>query len=168
MITHLLVKRQTGFTLLEVLVTAVILAVGLLGLAGLQVFGLRNNHNAYMRSQANLLAYDMIDRMRANRGGFANGSYNNPAATEHGSCVSTTGCNTEEMAEHDIFEWSNNCSELLPNCVVVVCLDNTPDDGTPTSFECSNTASTYAIKVWWDDERAGTGNFKRFSTSFQP
>jgi type IV pilus modification protein PilV len=57
---------QHGFTLVEVLVTVVILAVGLLGLAGLQAVSMRNNHSAYERTQAVQLAYDMADRVRAN------------------------------------------------------------------------------------------------------
>lgn len=68
--------RQNGMTLIEVLVAVLILSIGLLGLAGLQTTSLANNHNAYLRSQANILAYDIIDRMRANRAAALNGSYN--------------------------------------------------------------------------------------------
>src|SRR3569623_1233592 len=54
--------RQRGFTMLEVLISVVVLSIGLLGIAGLQATGQRNNHSAYLRSQATALAYDMIDR----------------------------------------------------------------------------------------------------------
>ena len=47
-------RGTAGFTLLEVLVAVVVLSVGLLGLASLQVNGLRFNHSAYMRTQATL------------------------------------------------------------------------------------------------------------------
>jgi len=161
-----MIKLQSGFTLLEILITAVILSIGLLGLAGMQVFGLRNNHSAYMRSQATLLAYDMADRMRANPVGFRDDSYNNPTATEHSGCVSTTGCSAAEMAEHDMFEWSNTLSNQLPSGSGVVCLDSTPDDGTSASPACSNTGNVYAIKIWWNDDRSN--NLQRFVTSFQP
>lgn len=59
-------RAQTGATLIEVLVAVVLLSVGLVGLAGLQFNGTKFNHNAYLRSQATALAYDAIDRMRAN------------------------------------------------------------------------------------------------------
>ncbi len=59
-------KTNTGFTLIEVLIAMLVLAVGLLGLAGLQATSLRNNQSAYNRSQATQLAYDLADRMRAN------------------------------------------------------------------------------------------------------
>ena len=57
-----------GFTLIEVLISVVIFSVGLLGLAGLQATGIKLNHSSLLRSQATLLAYDMADCMRANRG----------------------------------------------------------------------------------------------------
>lgn len=53
-----------GFTLIEVLVTAIVMAVGLLGLAGLQMAAMKSNHSAYQRTLAVLAAYDLIDRFR--------------------------------------------------------------------------------------------------------
>jgi type IV pilus assembly protein PilV len=58
--------KQTGFTLVEVLVALIVLSVGLLGVAGLQLFGLRGNVSASSRTQASYFANDIIDRMRAN------------------------------------------------------------------------------------------------------
>lgn len=66
--SKLLPRSAQGFTLLEVLIAVVVLSVGLLGLARLQTAGLRQNHSAFMRSQATMLAYDIIDRMRTNKG----------------------------------------------------------------------------------------------------
>jgi len=59
-------RRGRGFSLIEVLVALLVLAIGLLGLAALQAQGLRFNHDAYIRTQATHLAYDIVDRMRAN------------------------------------------------------------------------------------------------------
>ena len=59
--------KQCGFTLLEVLVAILIFAIGLLGLASLQTVSQRSNHSAYLRSQAVIQAYDIADRMRANK-----------------------------------------------------------------------------------------------------
>ena len=58
---------QAGFTLLEALISFMVLAIGLLGLAGLQIQGMRYNQEAYARSQATFLAYDMLERVRLNR-----------------------------------------------------------------------------------------------------
>jgi type IV pilus assembly protein PilV len=69
-------KSQKGFSLIEVLVTLLITSVGLLGLAALQVKSLQFNHGAYLRSQANILAYDIADRMRLNKDDARAGDYN--------------------------------------------------------------------------------------------
>jgi len=84
--------RQSGFSLLEVLITIVILAIGLLGLAGLTAASMRNNHGAYNRSQAVWLAYDISDRMRANRVVARGGGYNIAlgASAPTGSTTSAT------------------------------------------------------------------------------
>ncbi len=63
-------RLQRGFTLVEVLVTIIIMSIGLLGVAGLQLASMRSNHSAYLRTQATLAAYDLIDRMRADPASF--------------------------------------------------------------------------------------------------
>lgn len=62
---HCVPRRARGVSLVEVLVAILVLGVGLLGLAALQARGLKFNHDAYARSQATLLAYQIIDAMRA-------------------------------------------------------------------------------------------------------
>lgn len=59
-------KKNNGFSFIEIMVCVVILSTGLLGLMGLQVRGLKSNVIANQRTQATLLAYNIIDRMRAN------------------------------------------------------------------------------------------------------
>jgi type IV pilus assembly protein PilV len=59
-------RAQGGFSLIEVLVTMLVLAFGLLGVAGLMLGGVSNAANSESRSKASMLAADMADRMRAN------------------------------------------------------------------------------------------------------
>jgi len=66
MYTRLDPRKPAGFTLIEVLVTIVILSVGLLGMAALQITGVRSATGATSRTQATLLADDIVERMRAN------------------------------------------------------------------------------------------------------
>ncbi len=60
------IQKQGGFTLIEVLVAMLVIAIGVLGVAGLQYQALKYNHDAYLRSQINVLANDIIDRIRLN------------------------------------------------------------------------------------------------------
>lgn len=162
---HLSQKKVKGFTLLEVLVATVILAVGLLGISGLQVTGMRSNHSALMRSQATLLAYDMSDRMRANAEGVSNGDYDKPTATASAACNTTTGCASDKMADNDMFLWSADITNTLPTGEGVVCLDSSPDDGTSsTANACDGAGSSYVIKIWWRDSRDSTA-IQRFAVT---
>ncbi len=60
-------RSEGGFSLIEVLVSVVILSLGLLGVAGMQVLSLQSGHSAYQRSQATWVANDLADRLRARR-----------------------------------------------------------------------------------------------------
>lgn len=60
-------RKSSGFSMIEVLVALVILAIGLLGFALLQTMNLRFTQSANYRTQATNLAYDLLDQMRANR-----------------------------------------------------------------------------------------------------
>ena len=64
---NVLSNRDFGFALVEVLVAVIVLAIGLLGLAGLHATGFRDNHGAFVRTQATYAVNDLADRMRANR-----------------------------------------------------------------------------------------------------
>ncbi len=69
-------RGQSGTTLLEVLITVVLVSVGLLGLAGLQLATVQNTNSAGERFEATTLAQDVLERMRANRLQALNGDYN--------------------------------------------------------------------------------------------
>jgi len=68
-------NQQQGLSLIEALVAVVVLALGLLGLAGLQATSIKSNDSALFRSQATLLAYDMADRMRTMRTAALDGRF---------------------------------------------------------------------------------------------
>ncbi|WP_313090541.1 type IV pilus modification protein PilV [Stutzerimonas nitrititolerans] len=102
-------RKETGATLIEVLVAMVVLAIGLLGLAGLQATSIQSNHSAYYRSQATLLASDLADRMRANRTEALTNAYVIDFPTS-----STSNSVTGTSAEKDIAEWLNQLAQTLP------------------------------------------------------
>jgi type IV pilus assembly protein PilV len=114
-------NHSDGFTLIELMVAITIFAIGMLGLAALQAQGLKYNSNAYERSQAVLLAYDMADRIRANVGvGGANALYGSIATPlVAATCVNTT-CTSNQMAAADEFEWLSLVALTLPGGVGTV------------------------------------------------
>jgi type IV pilus assembly protein PilV len=102
LIPRQLPSQQQGVGLLEVLVTALVLAVGLLGMAVLQIKSTQFNQSAYIRSQANILAYDIADRMRAN----PKVSYN--------IAVGTAAPTGTALVDIDLNQWKNQLSGSLP------------------------------------------------------
>ena len=162
-------RKEQGFTLLEILVAVLVLSFGLLGLAGLQAASIRANHSAYLRSQATQLAYDMADRMRANTSAADAGTYNNPTPAISASCYSTGGCAASVLAGDDVYRWNQAITAALPaGSAGVVCLDATPNDGSPGTVDCSNSGNQYVVKVWWRDDPANPTSFKRFVMTFRP
>lgn len=99
----MMMRKQRGVTLIEILVTVAIMAVGLLGLGAMQLIGLKNINNSQYRTQASLLAYDMAERMRSNPVGVKAGSYDAVSGTV--AKPSCTVCSASEMAQLDAHEW---------------------------------------------------------------
>lgn len=91
--------------MLEVLVAIVVLSIGLLGLAGLMASSLKNSHSAYQRTQATWLAYDALDRMRANRQVALAGGYNLALGAAPGG---------SGLAAIDLGEWDAALTNTLP------------------------------------------------------
>lgn len=106
--------RTAGFSLLEVLVALLVLSIGLLGLAMLQVKGMQFNSDAYLRTQATILAYDIIDRMRANKGAAANYAVTAPPTGTIPNCDSSS-CSPAQLATYDLSRWYAALGQSLPN-----------------------------------------------------
>ncbi|MEW5967275.1 MAG: type IV pilus modification protein PilV [Pseudomonadota bacterium] len=136
-------KKLSGFTLLEVMVAMVVLSIGLLGLAGLMASSMRNNQGAYHRTQATWLAYDALDRVRANRAGALANAY--AGANALGSpvaCAPLTAPAGANVAAQDINGWKNALNCALP-----------AGDG---SIVVDAASRQVTVTVQWDDTR-GTG-----------
>jgi type IV pilus assembly protein PilV len=114
-------SSQQGFTLIEVLVATLVLTVGILGVAAMQMVSFQTNQSAYARSQAVYLAQDMFDRMRANPSGYQTTSIYNGIDTNDSNtipatpnCVaSTSGCTATQMAQQDVREWAANFVDVF-------------------------------------------------------
>ncbi|MDA8961819.1 type IV pilus modification protein PilV [Congregibacter sp.] len=105
--------QQSGFTLIEVMVSVLILLVGLLGVVGMQMLSLQTNQGAYFRSQAVYIGSEILDAMRANPTAAANyvGVYPDDGAgtsTIPGdqTCDDVDGCTPQQAALQDLREWN--------------------------------------------------------------
>ena len=94
-----------GFTLIEVLVTMVIIAIGIMGLAGLQMTSLNSQFESYQRTQALLLVEDMSNRLRANAVAARAGGY--PEGAAYGLGVDVDCTTLTVTAERDLCEWND-------------------------------------------------------------
>jgi len=173
-------SRQSGVTLLEVLIAILIVSFGLLGMAGLQSVGMKYNVGAAQRTAATLLANDIADRMRANMAGVnaTPGAYDGivGGGTPVASCLSVAGCTPAQMAQNDIAEWNAALAAALPSGQGIVCRDDSPDDGAGNvslvAAGCTGgSASPYAIKIWWLEDRSESNPtlaLKRVVVAFKP
>ncbi len=141
-------NNQPGFTLIEVLVSMVILSIGLLGIFAMQSRALMDNQDAYLRTQAVFLAYEMSDRIRANATHWESKlaslsdiltqaeSFKVPGdgSPQHPFCSAydpTTvnlaepladpiSCTPEQMAEYDTYRWLQDVASVLPSGAVAI------------------------------------------------
>jgi type IV pilus assembly protein PilV len=111
-------QHSAGFTLLETVVSFLILGVGLLGIAALQGNALRFSSQAYLRSQAVIVAYDIFERMRANPAGVSGGYYAPGEIVEHPAgtidCTSIA-CTPRQLALFDMTKWNQRILQALPS-----------------------------------------------------
>lgn len=106
-----LTARQSGVSLLEVLIAVLVLAVGVLGAVLLQTNALRYSASAAAHTQATFIAYDMLDRMRANPTGLPNYATNVTAGC---SAASSSASSSASILATDLADFSYAVSCLLP------------------------------------------------------
>jgi type IV pilus assembly protein PilV len=172
-------QRQSGITLLEVLIAVLVLAIGLLGIAGLQTSALTNNFVSYQYTQAAILTQSMVERMRANRLGVIGSAGTSYYALSAGSApapsvnCSNGGCtNPSDQAKWDMAVWYNevtggsvsNAPQLDPtnSGTTTTATSTLPNSATsimccPGASACPKDAATSiqfcTIAVYWDPNR---------------
>ena len=141
------IKREQGFTLIEVLISTLVMTVGILGVAAMQMVSFQTNQGAYSRSQATFMAQDIFDRLRANPTGYRTTTvYDAVDTSDTGTipadptCVATAnGCTATQMAQQDLREWAahfyniNSVADYrptLPNGIGTLTRDGTTNDFT--------------------------------------
>jgi type IV pilus assembly protein PilV len=135
----------------------VILAIGLLGLGALQGISLKNNQDAYLYSQANALAYEMSDRIKANKTGWTETNWKSIDCTQLYNCNrstnSTNSCNPAEMAAYDYCKWKKNTEAALSSGAKAEILnDKTAIQNKPVSSSntCTGNANALCLRISWN------------------
>lgn len=121
---------QTGMTLIEVLISLVILAIGVLGAATVQLNALKYTDSAMLHSQASFVAYDLMDRIRAN----PDANYTLSSLT-----AAPTSGNFNVPRDQDLFDFANNISAFA---------------GPQADASVSMANRAVEITITWNDARA--------------
>jgi len=128
----IIIKGQKGVGLIEVLVTLLILSTSLIALTALQTRSLQFNHGSYLRSQMNIYAYDILDRMRINPANL-NADYSNPLTEFDIKSAPITA----PQVKADIDAWRRNIATSLPNG--------------KGGIDCDNLTKVCTITISWDE-----------------
>ncbi len=154
----MVIKNSKGFTIIEVLVAMVILSIGVLSLGLLQLTAVQNTQGGHMRSQAAILAYDVIDSMRANIPAVANGDYRITFAQATPVAVDCYGpganCTTAQMATTDLNRWRNVLTNYQPS-----------GSGQVSTVNVGITTQVIVAVTWVDPYSAESGNEQLVLTS---
>lgn len=173
-------RKDSGFSLVEILVSIVVLSFGLLGMVSMQAAALKSNREARLQSSAIVLARELADMMRGNKaesvltaanGNPYLGSFNTSplAATTPTYCLNvatgTTACAlppSHDIGNAQMTEWLARVDAELPGARINICFDTAPFDsnGLPQWACTAGTGGMVVIKMGWtigSTNRALTG-----------
>ena len=135
-------RNYRGDTMIEVLVTVLILAVGVLGVAAMQVTTLKNLNSSYTAGIAEIVAVDFSERMRSNPTAALADNYVHAAAPGTFTDCAANPCTLTQLATYDMGSWWVVLGDTLPSATGEV----TRNPGT----------NTFVVTVRWDDDRSGS------------
>ncbi|MFK8081567.1 MAG: type IV pilus modification protein PilV [Granulosicoccus sp.] len=163
-------NRERGVGLIEVLVALLVLSLGFLVSANMQLRGMRANQDTFHHAQALMLVNDMMDRMRNNRQGVIDGAYDGMQtdAVDKPGCASN-GCDAQGLAELDRFEWSATLQSLRGETSFIPMLpadnNNQPAVG---SISGPDADGIYTLSMDWKRQDGGNEVDETLSVKFVP
>ncbi len=163
-------RRTCGFTLLEVLVALVVLALGILGAAIMQLTAQRMQQQSQWLTASARLAADFAGRLRANAAladsvyaGFDYDARREPAPDPAFACAAAA-CDSEQLARADLAELKLQVAQTLPAGRARICRDRHSWHGGRLRWACTGDATApLVIKIGWrerlpDGRAADDGN----------
>ncbi len=162
-------KRQKGIGLVEILVAVVLMSIGFLAAAQMQVQGMRFSQGAYLESQAYFMISDMMDRMRSNRDGVEGNAYSGKITSSglNDPKCGINHCEPEKQAQQDLYDWSSYLFDLrgTPNFVPLLPgTTATPAQG----FVIQRPNGVFTVGVSWNEKIAGTNKAQTLQLEFVP
>lgn len=157
-------SRHSGFSLVEVLVSIMILSFGVLGSVGMQAAAMRSNKEVRLQALAGSLSRELAEKMRGNNlVAIGTTAVANPyllgvtllkdtTVTVPAVNCFTANCTTgAAIAAWDIYDWQLRVKDALPSARVLICMDETPFTaaGLP-EWDCSNTGNVAVLKLAWN------------------
>lgn len=116
------IKKQNGFSLIEVMVSVVVLSLGLISLTNLQTRNVNNSTIAYAETQTMMFLQEMVEHLRIDKVAAINGDYN-ITMSSFGDLVTLSG--TEPFPEKERYLWFNNLNNALPAAKASINCNNT-------------------------------------------
>ncbi len=159
--------RQRGVGLIEILITIILLSIGFLAAARMQVEGMRFSQSAYYQSQAYFLASDMMNRMRTNVEGVRDGFYDNiqtSASAQDPGCTASA-CDPQEIALQDVFEWGGYFHERNGEVNFIPALPSS-DNVTAFATVVPVDADIYTVRMVWSEIIGGEDKAQELSVNF--
>ena len=137
------VSQQRGFTMLESLLTLFVLTIGVLGVAGLQIQGMRSGGMAMQRTVVLIKTQELFEQMRANKATVL--LYNGGGTGTNNGCNSGAVCTPTEQVANDLYFWRSDIDALLPTVTGATLISVTAG---ATATEPTNVV----ITVVWQDK----------------
>lgn len=161
------IRRQSGIGLIEVLIAVLLVSIGFLAAARMQVEGMRFSQSAYYQSQAYFMASDMIDRMRGNTKGVSAGYYDDKSTASNAQDpqCGVKDCQPQSIALQDIYDWSTYLYPLNTTTGFVPTLPGTTTK--PASGKIEDVGDgIYAVIMSWNEIVGGEDTEQSFRIQF--
>lgn len=160
-----LMRKNRGFSLIEVLVSVVVMSVGILGVTGLQMISLQQNRSSLLRAEATQLANDILDRMRANPTQNYAGVAFTDGPPSSSNCVASS-CTPPNMKDFDVAQWKCSINSSSAGAQITACaslgVTGTLPEGEGAIVDdsddslCAVAADEVCVVVRWTDDADGT------------